>query len=80
MLHAINDPGRIVYAVRELVAEAHDPALPHRHCRSGGGRMGVGLIIAAVTIGATVATTLFAKGRAPRRGRTWPRPISTPSV
>ena len=36
--------------------------------------MGVGLIIAAVTIGATVATTLFAKGR------TWPRPISTPSV
>ena len=61
-------PGRIVYAARELVAEAHDPALPHRHCRSGGGRMGVGLIIAAVTIGATVATTLFAKGPRSTKG------------
>lgn len=61
-------PGRIVYAARELVAAAHDPALPHRHCRSGGGRMGVGLIIAAVTIGATVATTLFAKGPRSTKG------------
>lgn len=42
--------------------------------------MGVGLIIAAVTIGATVATTLFAKGPRSTKGRTWPRPISTPSV
>lgn len=42
--------------------------------------MGVGLAIAAVTIGATVATALFAKGPRSMKGADMARPTSTPSA
>lgn len=68
MLHAINDRGVSFTPLGNWWLRRMTRALPHRHCRSGGGRMGVGLIIAAVTIGATVATTLFAKGPRSTKG------------